>query len=450
MSDSAEFAFQSATVARAGLVSGLFSAVEYVSALLHRIELSNPQLHAFVSVSWESALRAARRADQRRAAGGHLPPLHGIPFAVKDLFDVRSTSTRAHSRVPAQVAGRTAEAVLRLQRQGGIFLGKLALEEFGIGSPLDDLAWPSPKNPWDHRRTTGGSSSGCGVALAAGLTPMALGTDTGGSVRAPAAFCGLVALKPTDGRLSKHGVLPLAPTLDTIGPMARSAEDCALLFAGVATGSTATGFGASRIGRVDVDSAGLSVDAVVVQAMDAALKVLEALGHRTDTVDFPHFAVARELGGVILRHEAYTVHRERLRSFAHLYGASCRSSLERGAAVCPQAYASALERRERLQVEVDRVFQSCDVLALPVTFGTAAALDDAQALGRAGNVAFRLPFNVTGHPALVFCTGFDPEGMPLSMQLVGRRGEDERLLALATAYQSVTVWHELHPPEAVG
>ena len=442
-----DYAYLSATAARAALTAGEFSAVDYVSALVERIERSNSHLHAFLSLAPDLALRSARHADRRRAAGLRLPPLHGIPFAAKDLIDVRGQRTTAHSRVVAEAANKTAAAVLQLQRQGGIYLGKLALEEFGIGSPSDSLAWPSPGNPWDRRRTAGGSSSGSAVALAAGLVPLALGTDTGGSTRAPAAYCGLVALKPTKQRVDMRGVLPLAPTLDTIGPMARSAADCALLFAGLTGQTRGEGYKENRIGVVAMRSTGLSVDADVAEAMEAAVKALGSLGGRIGKVDFPHFSLAREIGGAILGHEAYAIHRERLARHAHLYGDTCRRRLQSGAHIGAVVYAEALQRREQLRAQVDQLFGRFDVLAMPVTFGAAAALDDLEGLSRSSDVSFRLPFNVTGHPAIVFCTGFNADGLPLSMQLVGRRGEDERLLDLAIAYQQITTWHEMHPSD---
>jgi aspartyl-tRNA(Asn)/glutamyl-tRNA(Gln) amidotransferase subunit A len=439
----------SATTARAALASGAFGAVDYVSALLERIQEANDHLHAFISLSRESALRSAQLADRRRTAGFSLPPLHGIPFAVKDLIDVRGNQTTAHSRLSAQAASKTAAAVLRLQRMGGIYLGKLALEEFGIGSPFDDLAWPSPKNPWDQSRTAGGSSSGSAVALAAGLVPLALGTDTAGSVRAPAAYCGLVALKPTDKRVSMRGVVPLAPTLDTIGPMARSAADCAMLFSGLAGSKLAGGFKTSKIGVVDIGSAEPSVDTDVVEAMVAAVKALESLGSRIQEAEFPHFELAQEIGGAILGHEAYAIHRERLTRDADLYGDACRRQLEAGAKVGADAYAQALKGRKQLRTQIDQLLGKFDVLAMPITFGAAARFDDPQAFSRSSNVLFRLAFNVTGHPAIVFCTGFNADGLPLSMQLVGRHGEDERLLDLVIAYQQIRTWHKMHPPDLI-
>ena len=442
-----ELAHLSATAARAALAAGRFSAVAYMSGLLERMSRLNGHFHAFLSLAPEAALRSAREADRRRAAGSQLPPLHGIPFAVKDLIDVRGQKTSAHSRVPAVTVAKTAAAVLRLRRQGGIYLGKLALEEFGIGSSLDALPWPSPRNPWDRRRTAGGSSSGSAVALAAGLVPLALGTDTGGSARAPAAYCGLVALKPTGGRIDTRGVFPLAPTLDTVGPMARSAADCSLLFAGLTGSAAQQDFRPSTIGVVDMGSTGLSIDSDVAEAMDAAIRAFSSLGHRIDEFDFPHFRPARRIGGVILGYEAYATHRERLSCNAHLYGDTCRRRLQAGADIAPAAYAEAFQQREELQTRIDRLFGKFDVLATPVTFGPAAPLDDPEGLSRCDDVSFRLPFNVSGHPAIVFCTGFNADGLPLSMQLIGPRGEDERLLALARAYQRITGWHERHPPD---
>lgn len=444
-----DYAYMSATAARDALASGTFSAFEYVRALLDRIVQANAHLHAFISLATERALRSARHADRRRAAGLALPPLHGLPFAVKDLIDVRGNRTGAHSRVPADVANRTAAAVLRLQRKGGICLGKLALEEFGIGSLLDDLAWPSPRNPWDPRRTTGGSSSGSAVALAAGLVPLALGTDTGGSVRAPAAYCGLVALKPTEGRIDMRGVAPLAPTLDTIGPMARTAADCALLFSGLTDAKPCGSSPVRKIGVVDTGSVDPSLDADVAAAMAAALKTLESLGARTEEIGFPHFELAREIGTAILEHEAYAIHRERLAHDAHLYGETCRRRLVAGAKIGLDAYADALEARKRLGSQVDRLLGDLDVLAMPVTFGAAPLIDDPEGFSHSSNGLFRLAFNVTGHPAIVFCTGFNVDGLPLSMQLVGRHGEDERLLDLVIAYQQITSWHEIHPPHPI-
>jgi aspartyl-tRNA(Asn)/glutamyl-tRNA(Gln) amidotransferase subunit A len=441
-----DYAYLSASAARAALASGSFSAVEYVSALLDRIQQANEHSHAFISTSPERALRFARRADQRRTLGLPLPPLHGVPFAIKDLIDVRGLPTSAQSRCSTPAASRTAAAVLQLQRHGGIYIGKLALEEFGIGSPFDDLAWPSPKNPWDPHRTTGGSSSGSAVALAEGLVPLALGTDTAGSVRAPAAYCGLVALKPSDRRVNMRGVRPLAPTLDTIGPMARSAEDCALMFSCLTSLKRQMTSDRVNLGFVDTSCSGLTIDRDVADALAAAVKVFESLGSHIGEAALPLLTRSREIGDTILKHEAYAVHRERLAQEGHLYGDTCRRRLIAGAHVSPGTYAAALGAREQIKAHVDQLLECFDVLAMPVTFGAAARLDDSAGLRRSDDVLFRIIFNVAGHPAIAFCTGFNPDGLPLSMQLVGRRGEDEYLLALAIAYQQVTRWHETHPP----
>ncbi|MDQ2877504.1 MAG: amidase [Pseudomonadota bacterium] len=444
-----EMAFLEATAARAALERGEFSAVEYVSALIDRIGRLDPLIHAFLALSPDLAIGAARCADERRRQGRPLPPLHGLPFAVKDLIDVQNVATTAHSRVAAKIATKTATAVRRLQRQGAIYIGKLALEEFGIGSPLDDAPWPSPGNPWDRRRTAGGSSSGSAVALAAGLVPLTLGTDTGGSVRAPAAYCGGVALKPTAARVSGEGVLPLSPTLDTIGPMARSARDCGLLFAGL-TDTGIGSFAGSAIGVVDPRTLDVAIDTDVADAMTMAVSALGSLGCPLALVDFPYFALGRDIGATILQREAYVTHRTRLERAPHLYGETTRRRLSMGAEIDDDDYEGAVRRAEHLGRQVDAMFARCDVIATPITFGAAPLLDDAQAFRRSGDGSFRLIFNVTGHPAIVFCTGFNSDGLPLSMQLVGRRGEDERLLELAAAYQRITGWHEMHPSDPVG
>jgi aspartyl-tRNA(Asn)/glutamyl-tRNA(Gln) amidotransferase subunit A len=227
--------------------------------------------------------------------------------------------------------------------------------------------------------------------------------------------------------------------------MARSAADCSLLFAGLAGPTARNDLEQSTIGVVDLRHGGLSIDSDVAQAGDAAVRTLGSLGYRIETVDFPHFDLAKEVGATILGHEAYATHRDLLGCSAHLYGDTCRSRLQAGAHVGPVAYAEALRLREQLQAQVDQLFRKIDVLAMPVTFGAAAAMDDRQGLSRSADASFRSPFNVTGHPAIVFCTGFNADRLPLSMQLVGRRGEDERLLALAAAYQRMTRWHERHP-----
>ncbi|SEC52630.1 aspartyl-tRNA(Asn)/glutamyl-tRNA(Gln) amidotransferase subunit A [Rhizobiales bacterium GAS191] len=227
---SRELRFLGAAQLRQLLVRRQLSVVEYVTELLDAITVENHVLNAFIDLHHDEALLAARRADQAFSRGLAAGPLHGLPFAIKDMIDVKGRRTTAQSDLfRDNIATHDATVTRRLRDAGAILIGKLTLEEFGIGSPLDPLPWPAARNPWKIEHTPGGSSSGCGVALAAGHVPLAIGTDTGGSVRNPAAMCGVVGLKPTYDLVSRQGVFPLAPSLDHVGLMARTAEDCALL-----------------------------------------------------------------------------------------------------------------------------------------------------------------------------------------------------------------------------
>jgi aspartyl-tRNA(Asn)/glutamyl-tRNA(Gln) amidotransferase subunit A len=445
-----DLAFSNATTVRDALANGDLNAEDYVDLLIKRIARSDCVFRAFVSVSADAALEKAVEADRNRAAGGKLPPLHGLPFAVKDLIDVRSDVTSANSQVSPQVPSLlSAAAVEQLESLGAIYLGKLALEEFGIGSELDDPIELRPKNPWDLTKSPGGSSSGSAVALAAGLIPLALGTDTTGSVRAPAAFCGIVGLKPSLGRVSRAGVTLLAPSLDTIGPMARSAKDCALLLSGVTRERAQPQLRPTRIGRVILDELEEEVSADVLQSLDAALDTLGSLGCAIGEIGPLPLVAMRCSADVIKRREAYQIHRAQLETSGSLYRAETRVRLLAGAKVGTADYRRALVQRGEFASTINQLLGKYDVLALPVTFAPAADYSDSEAMELAGDVAFRAPFSLTGHPAIVFCTGLTKEGLPLSMQLVGRRGEDECLLALVEAYQQVTSWHERHPPALI-
>jgi aspartyl-tRNA(Asn)/glutamyl-tRNA(Gln) amidotransferase subunit A len=325
-------------------------------------------------------------------------------------------------------------------------MGKLGLEEFAVGSPLDNLPWPSPRNPWGVERTAGGSSSGSAVALAAGLVPLTLGTDTAGSVRAPAAYCGLVALKPTSRRLPADGVMPLVPTFDIVGPMARTADDCALLFEALAGPRPTVDTPAPKIGWVAADSKLPAVDADVLQAMAESRPVFERLASGIRDVDVPELRTYFQFGRIVFQFESYALHADRLRSSPDLYGAGCRGLLESGAGISRGEYQTALEQCALIGQQFDRIFETVDMLAMPVTLGAAARLDDPVDFARSSDVVYRMLANITGHPAIAFCTGFNAAGLPLSMQLVGGRGEDERLLDLVSAFQRQTRWHERRPP----
>ncbi|ODP31698.1 hypothetical protein A9762_06540 [Pandoraea sp. ISTKB] len=436
------------------------SALEYVVALLDGIAAENSTLCAFLDVYRDEAIVAARQADARMARGEATGVLHGVPFAVKDLIDVEGKPTTAQSSVLRnRVARRDAEVVRQLCAAGGILIGKLSLEEFGIGSPSDTLAWPPARNPWDIERIPGGSSSGCGVALAAGQVPLTIGSDTAGSVRNPAAMCGVIGLKPTYELISRQGVFPLAPSLDHVGLMTRSAEDCALMLGALKRRPfDAIADDASErkllLGlRVGVLSHFYRRDIVADEATRSAIALaadeIARLGARLEDVDAGDLESFRQCGSTLLRVEAYAVHRDFLAQSPERYGARCREVLLNGASISAQAYVDAKRQQLDLTDRIDQLLETSEVLLTGVSAHPAARFDDEDAVNRPAN-QMRVPFNVTGHPALSFCVGFSPDGLPIGAQLIGRRYEEEKLLAVAAAYQRVTAWHLRHPRIALG
>jgi aspartyl-tRNA(Asn)/glutamyl-tRNA(Gln) amidotransferase subunit A len=447
--------FLSATEAQQLIARKELSALEVVTASLDAIDAENSTLHAFLQVYRAEALAAAREADKCMARGEVSGPLHGLPFAVKDLIDVEGKPTTAQSAVLRDhVAKQDADVTRQLRAAGAILIGKLALEEFGIGSPSDRLPWPAARNPWDIERTPGGSSSGCGVALAACQVPLAIGTDTGGSVRNPAALCGVIGLKPTYDLLSRAGVFPLAPSLDHVGLMTRSAEDCALVFGalrGRASRSALSHAEGSapllglRVGllahfhRRDIVASEEIRSAIALAASEIA-----RLGARLEEVEAGGLESFRQCGSTLLHVEAYAVHRDLLAQTPERYGARCRDALLKGASVPEREYVEAKKQQLDLTVRIDRLLETSDVLVAGVSADTAALLADEEAVNRSTN-QMRMPFNVTGHPALSFCVGFSSSGLPIGAQLIGRRFEEEKLLAIIAAYQRVTTWHLQHP-----
>lgn len=433
------------------------SALEYVTASLDAIDAENGALHAFLDVYRDEALAAAHDADNRMARGKISGSLHGLPFAVKDLIDVKGKPTTAQSdALRHNVACQDAVVTRQLLDAGAILIGKLTLEEFGIGSPSDVLPWPAARNPWDIECTPGGSSSGCGVALAACHVPLAIGTDTAGSVRNPAAMCGVVGLKPTYDLINRQGVFPLAPSLDHIGLMARTANDCALLLDVLQRGSGRPVIASARhVGELPLR--GLRVGLLAhfymrdVLASDetraaiaSATHELVQLGAEFDEVRSSDLQSFRRCGITLLRVEAYAIHRESLAHTPERYGPRCRDALLEGAAVLPSEYAKAQIQQRALADEIDRLLDTSDILMTGVSAETAASLADEEAANKSTN-DMRVPFNVTGHPALSFCIGFSSDGLPIGAQLIGRRFQETKLLAVAAAYQSATGWHSEHP-----
>ena len=449
----------------AAYIARQLSPVELVSALLERIAALDPRLHAFITVDAEAALDCARLAEREIMAGRRRGPLHGVPVAIKDIIDVAGLPTTCHSRILLDnVATADAEVTARLRAAGAIVLGKLALHEFAIGGPAFDLPFPPARNPWNTDHHPGGSSSGSGAALAAGLVPLALGTDTGGSIRNPAGACGVVGLKPTYGLVSRRGVFPLAFTLDHVGPMARSVADTALLLDALAghdaadPGSVAAasrrfeadlerGARGLRIGFVrHFHETDLPADPEIAAALEEGAGVLAREGADVRTVTVPSLSAFSGAQRVIMLAESWAIHAGWLRERPGDYSAASRRKLMSGAFLSAGDYVNALQRRSTLMAAVDDVFRDVDVLLCASAMDPVCRIDDAEAVARTYPRQARNPFNLTGHPALALMGGLSRAGLPLPVQFVGRAHEEVTLLRAAAAFERATPWRQRRPP----
>ncbi len=448
------------TIAEAGrlLATGKLSPVELTRAMLARIAALDPTLNAYVTVTERQALTAARAA-QRRLAAGEAGPLTGIPLAYKDIFETAGVRTTAHSRLLADnVPRHDAETVRRLGAAGAVMLGKLATHEFAIGGPAFDLPWPPARNPWDPRRYTGGSSSGSGAAVAAGLALGTLGSDTGGSIRLPAAYCGIAGLKPTPGLVSRRGVIPLAPSLDTAGPMAWTAQDCALLLdviaghdpadpASVAVPAPRLPYARTLGGSIRGLRVGLlrrhyerDVPAApeTQRMMADAASVLRDLGCRVSEASLPPVQDFNAVGRIIICAEAYALHEAPLKARLADYSRVFRIRVMAGALIRAADYIAAQRRRTDLIAQVAAAFERFDVLVSVPTSGAAPLLSEQRP-----DEGFAQPFlttlaNVAAVPALVVCGGFTAQSLPLGIEFIGPAWSEARLLRLGHQFERAT------------
>jgi len=440
------------------------SPVEYTRALLERIERLDSRYHAFIRVTPELAIAAARRAEQEIAAGSLRGPLHGVPFGLKDIIDVAGQPTTGHSKVGDNIATADAVVTARLKSAGGVLLGKLATHEFAIGGPSFDLPWPPAVNPWGGNHFPGGSSSGSGVALAAGMLPAALGTDTGGSVRNPASLCAITGMKPTYGRVSRRGVFPLAVSLDHVGPMTRSVRDNALLLQLLAAhdpedpGSADVevpdyaadlerGVKGLEIGLIrHFYAEDMQADPEQAQAIETAADVLRRLGANVREIRLAPLQEYAVCSRIIIRCEAFAVHRRWLQQRPGDYGALARQRILDGATVSAADYIDALRLRGRLTRRTLEAFAGIDAALTVSGMDPPCPIDDAEACARMYPRQARQPFNVTGQPAIAIPAGFTASGLPLSLQLVGHPWQEATLYRIAHAYERATLWIDRRPP----
>lgn len=447
---------------------GRLSPVHLVEAFLDRIAAVDGRLKSFIHVDAAGARRAASRAAEELAAGRRRSALHGLPFAVKDNYDVAGLPTTANSRLRLDhAANRDATVVARLKAAGAICLGKLSTWEYGTGNggEYEDLPFPTTRNAWDLTRFAGGSSTGVGAAVAAGTVMFGLGSDTTGSVRLPASACGVVGVKPTSGRVSRHGLMPNCYSLDVPGPLTWTAEDAAVVLGAIAGYDPADpmtervpvpdyariagqGIAGLRIGYVaDLGPGFPAPDPAMAQALEAGLRVLSDLGARLAEAKLPIpaadcFAVSRCIGPP----ESASIHETEYREAPDRMGRALREKLHGGTLQRAADYIAAQRRRREIVASVDALMQGLDAL---VTFGpyrVAPRLDRQEEM-----VAFTVetamtPFNLSGHPCLVQCTGFTPAGLPLAWQIVGRRFDEATILRIARSYEQVTPWRRERAP----
>jgi aspartyl-tRNA(Asn)/glutamyl-tRNA(Gln) amidotransferase subunit A len=417
---------------------------EAVQRTLDRIDRFDPSVNAYITVRAEEALAEADAAP----AG----LLHGAPIAVKDVIDVAGSPTTAGTRLLVNNRpSRDAVVVARLRAAGAIVVGKLNTHEFAYGPTTTSSHIGPTHNPWSLDRIAGGSSGGSAAATAAGLAVATLGTDTAGSIRMPAALCGVTALRPSPGLVSRRGVIPVAQTFDTVGPIARSAEDCALLFsvlAGQPYRSQERTHGL-RVGVVQalVDLAEPGVAAVV----DAAICVLADIGTLVDPVEIPLLMTAGAIQQSIMLPEAASWHLARLRTSLGEYSVDVRRRLLSGLFVPATSYLTGLRMRSLYRDDIARVFERYDVLVAPTMPCTAPPIrrdgdgpNDEYASYRRAVIPFNAPWTVAGHPVLSVPCGFS-QGLPVGLSLVGRPYDESTVLGLGRAFQAATNWHERLP-----
>lgn len=455
--------------ASVGLWERRYSSVDLVSATLERIAENEPLVHAYARVLADEALRSAEEADRELRRGHWRGPLHGIPVGVKDLCYTRGIPTEGGSRVLAgHVPEYDATVVTRLQEAGAVIVGKTVTHEFAYGQNI-----PPTRNPWNPAMYPGGSSAGSGVAVAVGTALGAIGTDTGGSIRVPASINGIVGLKPTFGRVSRYGVLALSPSLDHVGPMARTVEDCALLLAAIAGHDPSdpasahqpvpdyqrelhAGVRGLRFGVVLDHYFGDHVDPEIRALVEAAQAELRKQGANLVPISLPQLGLSVVIGMTILQAEASAIHRELLRDHVGDYEPGTRLMLEFGNLLPATHYARALRARRWLTEAVRDAFRTyrldamlSPTLPVPTVLREQSVGDflggTEQRIDLSKLLAHGIPSNVTGLPTLTLPCGFTSEGLPVGLQVMAPPFEEGMAFRVGQAYEAATSWHEMRP-----
>jgi aspartyl-tRNA(Asn)/glutamyl-tRNA(Gln) amidotransferase subunit A len=439
------------------------SPVELTKAHLARIEALDSRLHAFITVTANEALAQARSAEREIASGCYRGPLHGIPIAHKDIIWTQGVRTTAHSALLKDwTPVENGTVVDRLREAGAITLGKTALHEFAYGTPAEDDVFPPALNPWNLEHAPGSSSSGSGAAVAAGLAMAATGTDTGGSVRHPASVCGIVGMKPTFGVVSVHGVIPLAPSLDHVGPLTRTVRDNALVLQAIAgpdpkdsTCSTALPAEFSAAIGNSIKGMRLGVPRTfietyphlpeVVQAFDQALCVFRDLGAELREIDSPGAQDAIDALNVIIAYEAHRYHRADFSAHPEKYGAVLRERLRKAAAITAAEYEGALEKKRKVSAAFRELMASgIDAIVSPGREAPADTMHEMMTNPTKRPVTNRI-YSITGMPAMTVPMGFSAAGLPLALQIGAAHRQEPLIYQIGAAYEDATRWHERHP-----
>lgn len=437
--------FSSIAALGAGYRNGSVSPVEVVRGLLDRIARLDSTLNSFITVLEAGSLAEAESAARELKAGRDRGPLHGVPVAVKDLIDMAGVPTTFASRAGSPRMAETDAVVVRnLKQAGAIILGKTNLLEYAYGAVHPDFG--QTNNPWDPRRTSGGSSGGSAAAVAAGLCFAAVGTDTGGSIRIPASYCGVTGLKPSFGRVSLEGVQALSPTLDHAGPLARSCADAALALEGM-TGTRLhvprADLSGLRIGIMHHPGADKFLQAEVQAHFDQVIRNLDRAGARVRPIKVPDLELARDALIAIIEPEASLIHRDLLRGEPARFSDITRAQLEAGFGISANDYLNALHVRERLTVEFQQAFESIDAILSPSVPWVAPA-EDPPVGGEdgVGEMMYSAVYNLVGLPAVSVAGGMSSEGLPSGLQIVTRWQKDELALSIGLALEVALPFEE--------
>jgi aspartyl-tRNA(Asn)/glutamyl-tRNA(Gln) amidotransferase subunit A len=444
--------------------AGELSPVDLTEMCLARVDALEPQLHAFVTVTAERALTDARRAEAEIAANGPKSPLHGIPIGLKDIIDtagILTTCQSAHNR--QNIPTRDATCATALAKAGTVLMGKLTTHEFADGGPSFDLPWPPSRNPWDTQRFTAGSSSGTGAAVAAGLVLGGLGTDTGGSIRGPAALCGIVGLKATYGLVSRSGVAPAAYSLDHIGPMAWTTEDCALMLQSLAGHDPSDPASAKRpvddyLSGLKLGAKGLKVgvlrrwheqDRPVSEAvgagLEASIQTFLKLGAEVVDLKVSPMQDYTAAGFFISTVERGAAYEQMMIDHPERFGQRYRDRLVFAALCNGMDYVQAMRKRRELIAEMAAAMAGVDVVLTAGNPDEAPLIDQVPRWDNLDKPNFTMAFNLTGMPAICVPSGFGPHGMPVSIQLAARPFAEGVLLRAAHAFEVATPWRDRRP-----